>query len=171
MKNSISRVLYEWLHERRIVAVVAQHMGMDKSTLSAKLRPCTNRARLSADELLLLVDAVREAGYGKELKGILHPFMEAMRGTEPVSITPTDLMYRMRDLGKGIYTLFDCAARIPKMNDEEEIRRLKIQVRTEVLPVVLQMEELLDQRLKKVTDAKLYRSREPRVEFEPQPSE
>jgi hypothetical protein len=168
VKNSLSHVLFIWLHERRIVADLARHMGIDKSTLSAKLSPRKNRARLAADDLIPLFDAIREIGYGKELSGILHPFLEAMQGTDPVNINPADQVAQLAALGKGVSTLFDCAARVPQMKDPEELRRLKIQVRTEVLPLVLQMEAILDQRLQKVTKAEHVHGSEPHVELKPQ---
>jgi hypothetical protein len=165
VNRSISRVLYEWL---RLVSEVARALGADESNLSRKLRANKYRTRLSADELFPLLDAIREAGYGEELVGMLHPFLEGMR-TEAFCADPGNLMAHMQKLGKGVTLLFECAARVPQMNDPDEIRKLKIQVRTEVLPVVLQMEDLLDRRLEKITKSKRVRSSVPSPQLAPQP--
>ena len=161
MEDSISKALYRWLIRRRILSEVARQMNVDESNLSAKLRANKNRTRLAADELFPLCKAIRDAGYGKELKGILHPFVEELRGAdaEPTDSSESDIVTRVLALGKGMSLLFDCAARISKMTNPAEIRELKTVVRTEILPVVLQADDLLDRRLKKVTHSKPVRAR------------
>jgi hypothetical protein len=154
VEKSLTRVLIDWMHDRRIVSVVAQKMGVDASNLAAKLRASKYSTRLSADDLVLLCNAIRQAGYGKELRGILHSFLEGIDERVP-GAEPLDLMEHVLALTKGVSSLFDCAARIPHMSNPKEIRRLKIQLRTEVLPVVLQMEVLLDQRLKAIADTEV----------------
>ena len=154
MNDSISKALYYWMHKRRIISTVAQNLGVDESHLSAKLRAGKNRSRLSADDLIPLCEAIRESGYGQELKGLLHPYLEQMYGEESLGEDEAAQTANLQALGKSVSTLFDCAARVSRMTDADELKRLKLQVRTEVLPVVLQMEALLEQRLKKVTTKK-----------------
>jgi hypothetical protein len=150
VEYSITLVLYEWMHERRIVSAVAQVMGISGSTLSAKLRPTAAQARLSADELVSLFAAIREVGYRTELEGILHGFNEACRGIESVKTGPVAMVPQVLALAKGVGVLSDSAGRISRMNHEADLQRLCIMVRTEILPIVLQVECLLMRRLEKV---------------------
>lgn len=158
MTDSIAQDLYLWMHKRRIIPLVAKQMGLDVSTLTAKLACKKNRGHLMADELIPLFDAIREVGWGKELDGLMYPYLEVMRGAERASASPADEISHLLALGQGVSTLFSCASRIPTMTDPAELRRLKIQVRTEVLPLVLQLEALLDKRLQKVTKTKKARA-------------
>lgn len=150
MDYSITRVLYDWMHEKRIVTLVAQEMGMKDCTLSAKLRPSNPQAKLSADELVQLFSAVRQVGYGKELSGILHEFVRACQGTVEFEADGTDMIPHVLELVRGLGLLSDVAGRIATISDEEELIKLSTMIRTEILPVVLRMESLVDARLEKL---------------------
>jgi hypothetical protein len=158
MSYSITQVLYDWMHEKRIVALVAREMGMIDSTLSAKLRPSNPQAKLSADELVPLFDAIRREGYEKELEGVLHEFIQALR--DPGSLLESDepMVPLVLSLARGLGALSECAGRIASTTDEGELVKMCTMLRTEVLPVVLRMEALVDSRLKKVRKGQLAQS-------------
>jgi hypothetical protein len=147
---SITEVLHDWMLSRRIITDVAREMGMNSSTLAAKLRPNAIQSHLNADELLPLFKAARKAGYGKELDGILHHFMREAEGAESVKPSSTSLLTQVRSLITNSAMLFDSADRISKMKDPKEIRALRTMVSTEMLPVMLQVDSLLDRRLTKI---------------------
>jgi hypothetical protein len=150
MAFSITEVLYEWMHEKRIVTAVAREMGTLETTLSAKLRPSNPHAKLGADELAPLFQAIRRVGYGAELEGILHRFIGEIRDTEFTEIPETDLVPQVLALARGLGILCDCASRIPRIQDEAELTRLCIMLRTEILPVVLKMESMITARIKEM---------------------
>ena len=133
MDGSITKVLYEWLLKRRIISDVAAEMGLDGSTLAAKLRPKATQARLTADELIPLCQAIRKAGaqYSKELDGILHRFTRDLFGAEPVKADPTVLLSSVFELSKGMGELLSNTEQIAKSNDPDVIRRLQTLVSSE----------------------------------------
>jgi len=125
-------------------------MRLDASTLSAKLRPNANQARLSAEELVPLCDSIRKMGYGVELDGILHRYILLLQGRRLAKAGRKTMMSHVMKMGKGMSVLMDWADRGHATDNPEEIRRLMMMIRTEMLPEILQMESLLDRRLKRV---------------------
>jgi hypothetical protein len=146
-RYSITRVLYEWLHKRRLISVVAQEMGMKDATLSAELRPTNPQAKLGADELVPLFEAIRRAGGGDAAKGILHRFISELKGEDLRNIPDRDLVSHMLELHRSLGILSGCAARVPDIVDTSELMKLKLILRTEVLPLVLRMEAVIDARI------------------------
>jgi hypothetical protein len=147
MSFSISETLYDWLHDKRIVASVAREMGINVGTLYAKLSPTCAPSKLSADELAGLFDAIRRIGYGSELRGILHDFIAEIQGKDSLAIPDQDLIPHVLTLTRCLGVLSECAGRVSEISDEEELVRLRRMLRTEVLPVVLQMEDTIEARL------------------------
>jgi hypothetical protein len=148
MAFSITQALYDWMHERRIVSAVAREMGINENTLSAELRSHRSQAKLGADELIPLFEAIRRIGYGQELDGILHQFCAALHDGTVVELDDGDMVPHVLKLTKSLGILSDCAARIPLTTDEDELARVSIMLRTEVLPVILKMEDMVSTRLK-----------------------
>jgi hypothetical protein len=148
MAFSVTEALYDWMHKRRIVCAVAREMGINETTLSAELRSRRSQAKLGADQLIPLFQAIRRIGYGRELDGILHQFYAALRGEEGNTLPDSDLVPHVLKLTCSLGILSDCAARIPQTTDEDELARLSTMLRTEVLPVILNMDSLLSSRLK-----------------------
>ena len=140
------------MHKRRIISDVAREMGANESVLSAKLRPNNRQAGLRVDELVPLVNAVRRLGFGKELDGVLYRFVASLKDEEvqTQSSKTSGMLPQILTLAKGLGILSECAARIDGIGDASELERLAMMVRTEVLPVVLQMEYILSRRLEKV---------------------
>lgn len=147
MTYSITRVLHQWMCKRRIIKVVAQAMGKSDITLAAELRPSSRQAKLGADELVPLFQAVRQVGYGRELDGILYHFMRALQGSELAIRTDPNMVSHVLSLVTSLGTLSACASNIATSTDEAELERLGLKLRTEVLPVVLRMEALVYSRL------------------------
>jgi hypothetical protein len=150
MSFSMTEVLYEWMHELRIVSAVAQEMGIKESTLSAELRPTNAHAKLGVDELVPLFNAIRKIGYGTELEGIQHRFIGALRDSNLTEMPETDMVPQVLALARGLGILCDCAGRIPQLSDTAELSRLCTMLRTEILPVVLKMESMMASRLKDI---------------------
>jgi hypothetical protein len=148
MAFSITQALYDWMHERRIVSSVAREMGMNENTLSAELRSHRSQAKLGADELIPLFEAIRRIGYGRELDGIIHQFCAALHNGTPDEDNDGDLVPHVLTLTKSLGILSECAARIPQSVDESELARVSIMLRTEVLPVILKMEDMVSARVK-----------------------
>jgi hypothetical protein len=118
-----------------------------ENTLSAELRSHRSQAKLGADQLIPLFGAIRRIGYGAELDGILHQFYAALRDGAQSDLDEGDLVPHVLKLTKSLGILSDCVARIPKTTDEEELARVSIMLRTEVLPVILKMEDMVSARL------------------------
>lgn len=150
MPFSITDALYEWMHKRRIVSAVAQCLGVKESTLSSELHPARYHAKLGADELIPLCRAIRQIGYGHELRGILHRFVNELESEETPEIPEGDLVPQVLKLNRGLGTLADCAAHVNRMDDEAELIQLKTMLRTEMLPVLLKMEDTIEHRLKAI---------------------
>ena len=147
MSFSISETLYDWLHSKRIVASVAREMGIKECTLSSKLRPNCTASKLSADELPELFDAIRRIGYQSELRGFLHDYVARIEGRDTLVIPDGDLIPHVLTLTRCLGVLSQCAGRVPQISDEEELTRLRTMLRTEVLPVVLKMEDTIEARM------------------------
>ena len=148
MSFSITKALYEWLHEARIVSEVAAAMGKKEVTLSAELRPTTPSAKLGADELVPLFHAIRKRGYEQELEGILYQFMDGLQGREPeASPESGELCDHAVYLARSLNALFDCADRLPRTTEPEELAQFSTLLQTELLPVVLTMNRIVQSRL------------------------
>ncbi|RPH93293.1 hypothetical protein EHM69_10700 [candidate division KSB1 bacterium] len=150
MPFSITDALYEWMHKRRIVSAVAQCLGVKESTLSSELHPARYHAKLGADELIPLCEAIRQIGYGHELRGILHRFISELENEESRELPEGDLIPQVLKLNSGLGTLSECAAHVSRMDDEAELIQLRTMLRTEMLPVLLKMEDTIEHRLKTI---------------------
>jgi hypothetical protein len=146
MPYSVSEALYEWLHEKRLIRAVAREMAVSESTLAAELSP-ERAAKLGADELVPLIDAIRRIGYGAELNGILYQYIGQLKGAANADVADQDLIPHVLKLSRSLGILSDCAGRISEISDEEELVRLCTMLRTEVLPVVMKMEAAVNSRL------------------------
>jgi hypothetical protein len=154
MAASITDVLYDWMHRRRILRLVADEMGVKESTLYAELGRGNANAKLGADALVPMFQAIRRVGWGDELEGILHNYIEQLKGTDYDAVSDEDLIPHVLTLGQSLGILSECAARIQQISDESELVKLIIMLRTEVLPVVMKMEATLETRLKTVRKKK-----------------
>ncbi|HEY3297001.1 MAG TPA: hypothetical protein VGL38_16325 [bacterium] len=146
MSYSVTQALYDWLHEKRLIRAVARDMGISESTLAARL--CPNRdGKLGADDMVPLFQAIRRIGYGAELNGILHQYIAELKGDELANVADQDLIPHVLKLSKSLGILSDCAARISQISDEDELASLNTMLRTEVLPVVMKMENTISSRI------------------------
>ncbi len=150
MEYSISQVLFDWLSQKRLVSAVARRMGMNESTLLSQLRPSTNTAKFSADDLLPLCDAIREAGYGEEMIGILKEYSERLIGGIKSTPDTSDLQNQMVKLMGAIGSISAQISDKARHSKEKDLVVLLNKLRTEVLPIVVQLEAELDDRLRKV---------------------
>jgi len=146
MAYSVSQALYDWLQEKRLIRAVAREMGVNESTLTGQLCPGRG-AKLGADDLIPMFQAIRRLGYGSELNGILYHYVAELKGEELANVPDHELIPHVLKLSKSLWILSDCAARISQMSDEEELIRLNTMLRTEVLPVVMKMENTLSNRV------------------------
>ena len=150
MVSSITRTLHHWLKENRLTVAVAQRMGISESTLSSELRNSNHQAKLGADQLVPLFHAIRDLGYGAELDGIVARFVKELEGEEsqPASVEQfSALLFEMMD---GIGVLSKSANRIDAIKTERELMRLKTKIRTEIIPAVFKLEDIVDTRLEQV---------------------
>lgn len=147
MSYSITRVLYGWMHKRRIVTDVALEMNVPVTTLCAELSPKRFAAKLGADSLVPLFQAIRQAGYGEELNGILFGFIRELKGEELASIADEDLVPQVLSLARSLGNLSECADRIPRISQMDELQKIHTLLITEMLPVVLQMESIIVSRM------------------------
>jgi hypothetical protein len=150
MCYSITQVLYDFLHNNRIMTEVAQEMGRNSSTLSAELRPNHTRAKLGADELLPLFKAIRVIGYGDQLDGILHEFMMHARGDNVNGVTDSDFIPLTLQVNHSVGLLSSVAERVSKSTDEKELVHASSILRAEALPVLVRMGTIIDSRLDKI---------------------
>ncbi len=146
----LTQALYDWMHERRIVAAVADEIGMEKSTLSAELRPACTSAKLGVDTLIKLCHAVRQLGYGKELDGILHQYFDALKGPATAEPTEKNMQTSVIELTKTLGILADFSDRIYQITDEAELVKLNTMVRTVIFPTVMQIESIIESQLSKI---------------------
>lgn len=147
MSSSISRTLFEWMKEKRIIAAVAKRMGIAKSTLSSELRSSNHQAKLGADELVPLFQAIREMGYETELRGIVQRFMQELEGEHTEPATTDQYSPQLLTLVKCIGVLSESAARIDNLEAAPQLIRLKTMIRTEILPAICKMEDIVESRL------------------------
>lgn len=149
MEYSISHVLFDWLSQKRLVSAVARQMGMNESTLLAQLRPTTHTAKFAADDLLPLFNAVREAGYGEELAGILCEYSQRLTGEIKPEATRADLQNQMVKLMGAIGTISTQLSDESRHSSERDLVSLLNILRTEVMPIIVQLENDLADRLGK----------------------
>jgi len=147
MKSPISTTLFEWLKETRIIAAVAKRMGKPKSTLASELRSRNHQAKLGADELVPLFQAIREMGYETELRGIVRRFMQELEGEHTEPVTSDQYGPQLFTLVKCIGVLSESAARIDNLEEAQQLVRLKTMIRTEILPAICKMEDIVESRL------------------------
>jgi hypothetical protein len=171
MSFSITNALYDWMHEKRIVTAVAQAMGMKDSTLAAQLRPASLGHKLGADDLIQLCEAIRKIGYGRELQGILLQYHQALDEGTAVDPGDADLVPHVLKLVQTLGVISECAAKIPTITDEDELTKLCTMLRTEILPVVLQMESAIVTRLKTIRKRKRESIFEPLNNLIPKPAQ
>lgn len=150
MEHSITQVLYDWLSQKRLVSAVARRMGVNENTLLAKLKPGTTTARFTADELLPLCDAIRDAGYGEELIGIMKEYSELLLGEIRATPNTSDLQLQMVKLMTAIGSISAQIGDKARHSTEKDLVVLLNKLRTEVLPIVVQLEADLSDRLRAV---------------------
>jgi hypothetical protein len=150
MAGTITEVLYDWLHKRRLVRAVAERMGMNPITLSAELRPTNGHAKLGADELIPLFDAIRDLGYGRELRGILQRFIAELKGKDWLSIPDDRLEPLIVQLTRGLAFFSEFAVRVPSRTDERELMRMRTLLRTEIIPAIMRLEDTIERSLGRV---------------------
>ena len=162
VRQPITDVLFLWLHKQRLIAAVAREMGVNESTLSAELRPKLPLAKLGANQLVPLFDAIRRLGYGAQLDGILSRYIAELKG-ESADVTPLD-----SDLTPYVLTLYRCLSVFPAgdtllsgIKDRAELASLSVLLQTEILPMVLRMDAMVNARLEAVPRRKLKRKRPP----------
>lgn len=147
MRSSISRTLFEWMKEKRIITAVAKRMGIAKSTLASELRSSNHQAKLGADELVPLFQAIRKMGYESELRGIVRRFMQELEGEHAEPVTADQYSPQLLTLVKCIGVLSESAARIDDLEATPQLVRLKTMIRTEILPAICKMEDIVESRL------------------------
>jgi hypothetical protein len=136
------------MNKRRIESEVAREMDVPVATLSAKLSPKRPQAKLAADELLPLFEAIRRIGYGSELRGVVYRFLRDLRGDEQEAVAEEkNLVPQILTLVKCLGMMSECANGIHSSTNVAELDKMRIMLRTEVLPVVLQMESILASRV------------------------
>ena len=150
MSYSIANVLYDWLTRRRHVSVVARTMGMNESTLLAKPNPGTSTAKLSADELIPLFAAIRQAGYGEELEGIAAEYTRRLCGEFANCRESSDIQQNLLRLMSAIGAISSKIVGVSAANTEKDLVPLLNGLRTDVLPLVVELEAVLADRLKRV---------------------
>jgi hypothetical protein len=153
MQYSVTQALYDWLHEKRLIRAVAREMAVSESTLAAQLCPGRG-AKLGADDMVPLFEAIRRIGYGAELNGILYQYIGELKGAANADVADQNLIPHVLKLSRSLGILSECAGRISEISDEEELVRLCTMLRTEVLPVVMKMEGTVVSRLQSLRKSK-----------------
>jgi hypothetical protein len=166
MSHLISMELYNWMNERRIESEVAREMGVPVATLLAELCPGRASAKLGADHLVPLFDAIRRIGYGREVQGILYRFVQELKGEELADAPDDDLVPQILRMVQSLGSLSARAIRVSPDTNATELQKIRILLSTELLPVVLQMEGLVATRIESLRTAK--RRREPALSLAPQ---
>ena len=126
MDYSITQVLHEFLKKRQLIKEIADRMGMKYPTLAGKLNG--TYAKLTADELLLLCMAIREAGYGKDPNGPISSGVNRLFSRGPVSMKLRGLCFTARQYTKNAHKKVDACGQedgtpYPKPVDEKEPRK------------------------------------------------
>jgi hypothetical protein len=147
MAGTITEILYDWLHKRRLVTAVAERMGINPITLSAELRPTNGQAKLGADELVPLFDAIRALGYGRELRGIVQRFIAELKGKDWLTIPDDQLEPLIVQLTRGLAFFSEFAVRVPSQTDERELVRMRTLLRTEIVPAIMRLEDTIERSL------------------------
>lgn len=147
MAYSITDALFDFMQRRRIITAVAHQMGVCETTLSAELRRQKTQAKLGADNLIPLLNAIRAIGYESELRGILFRFIKELKGEELYSTADDDLIPQLLKLTAGLGIICECAASVPRIADEAELRRIRNMLRSEILPALLKMDDTVERRL------------------------
>ena len=150
MSSSISRTLYLWMRERRLIGPAAKRLGMSTSALAAELRCSKHQAKLGADRLLPLCEVLRDLNYGAELDGILEGFVRELRGGETVAVSPGGYSSQLMTLMKCIGVLSESSSQIRDARSERDLRRLKTMIRAEIIPAVYKLEDIIDRRLERL---------------------
>jgi hypothetical protein len=148
MSLLISEVVHRWLHERRIISEVAEEMGKSVSTLSAELRPSRTNAKLGADDLIPLFNAVRQIGYGRELDGILYSFIAELKGDDLPAASDDDLLPEVLKLTSSVGDVFQWISQPSRTENTAELERILDELQSQVLPAALQLERLVSSRLR-----------------------
>ena len=147
MSSSITQTLFHWMKEKRIIAPVAKRMGIPYSTLVAELRSDPHQAKLGADRLAPLFQAIRASQYGHELQGLVRSFVRELEGDEPATVSTKDYGASLLTLVTCIGELSKSASQIKDAKSERELNRLKTMIRTEIIPAVYKLEDIIDRRL------------------------
>jgi hypothetical protein len=147
MNVSISRVLYLWMRERRVIGPAAKRLGMSTSALAAELRCAKHQAKLGADRLVPLFDALRAMNYGGELDGILDSFVRELRGGDTPTVSQGSYRAQLMTLMKCIGVLSESSSQIRDAKSQRELQRLKTMIRAEIIPAVYKLEDIIDRRL------------------------
>jgi hypothetical protein len=147
MSSSITQTLFHWMKEKRIIAAVAKCMGIPYTTLVAELRSGPRQAKLGADRLVPLFNAIRDAQYGTELEGMVKSFVRELEGEQPVRVSAKDYGGQVLTLVKCIGVLSESSARVKDAESERELIRLKTMIRAEIIPAVYKLEDIIDRRL------------------------
>jgi hypothetical protein len=148
MDRSISQVLRDFLHERRLMAEVARRMGKKFSTLASELNPHCPKAKFGLDDLLPLCSVLRAMGYDKELEGILHDYFESLRQGDVEAPASDELLPLVSTLMEKTGTLANSAVRLLNSTDDNELRQVASLLRSSLLPTTLRLGSLIDGRLK-----------------------
>lgn len=154
MSYSISEVLFDWLQKKRLISAVARRIGIVESTLISQLRPTTTTSKFAADDLIPICDAIRDAGYGRELIGILREYTDRLSGEINELPESQDLQGQMMKLMSGIGSISEHIGDTAKHSKEADLVMLLNKLRTEVLPVIVQLETILADRLSAIRKGK-----------------
>lgn len=164
MSYQISEVLFDWLQKKRLISAVARRMNVVENTLIAQLRPSTSTSKFAADDLIALFDAIRDEGYGAELVGIVKEYTDRLHGEIKNLPGELDMQVQIYRLMSGIGGITERLADSAKHSSERDLVALLNKLRTEVLPVVLQLEAILADRLDKVRRRDQGASRDPDIQ-------
>ncbi len=154
MGTPITQILYDWMVERRIVSLVARKMGTNPATLSAELRTKSTHAKLGANDLVPLCNAIREAGLGRQLDGLLHPFVEELMGDLPDAVNAEEYVSSVLSLSRCVGLLSESATRVNQIEDEQELTRLRTMIRTELLTLTMRMDAIVDTQLARLNEGR-----------------
>ena len=150
MSAPITQILYEWMVKRRIVSLVAREMGVNPGTLSAELRTHNPHAKLGADDLVPLCRAICRAGYEKELRGLLHPFVGELMGQAADTVDDKQFVPSVLNLSRCVGLLSESATRLNQIEDERELAGIRTMIRTELLSVAMLMDAIVADRIVKL---------------------
>jgi hypothetical protein len=153
MSRTISEAIYLWMLEKRITTDVATEMGKSVSTLSAELRPTRSNAKLGADDLVPLFDAIREVGYGRELDGIMFSFIADLKGESRKIVAGDDVLSEVLRLTSGVSAIFHSASNASGGGNSAELTEMLSTLHAEVLPAALQLERILTAKIKSCESA------------------